>query len=182
MTVVISIGFGIIYKLWGPVYNVFKPFGFHAEQLIYGMWFMAAIVAFLIIKKPGVALLAEIAASSGELLMGSEWGLEVLLFGLIQGLGAELVFMMVRYKRSGLIIVCLAAVGSALGSIVMDYYKGYMGDLELWNLLLFLSARIVGSILIAGMGSYFLVKALERTGVTNIVRPPSQQDFDALDQ
>lgn len=182
VTVVISIGFGIIYKVWGPLYNMIKPFGLHADQLIYGMWFMAATVAFLIIRKPGVALLAEIAASSGEFLMGSEWGLEVLLFGVVQGLFAEAVFFVTKYKRNSLFIISLAAVMSAFGSILMDSYKGYIGDLAVWNLLLFLGARLLGSILISGMGAFYLVKALERTGVTNLVRPAEKEDYEALDR
>ncbi|BCB03825.1 thiamine ABC transporter permease [Bacillus sp. KH172YL63] len=181
VTVVISILFGVIYKVWGPLYNMLKPFGIHADQLIYGMWFMAAMVAFLIIRKPGVALLAEIAASSGEFLMGSEWGLEVLLFGIIQGLMAELVFLATRYKRYDILVICTAAVSSAIGSIFMDYAKGYMGDLVLWNLLLFITARIIGAILIAGIGSHFLVRALEKTGVTSLVRRVDQEEYDALD-
>ncbi|MBN8193159.1 ECF transporter S component [Bacillus sp. NTK074B] len=180
VTVVISIMFGVIYKLWGPLYNVLKPIGLHADQFIYGMWFMAATVAFLIIRKPGVALLAEIAASSGEFLMGSEWGLEVLLFGIIQGLMAELIFLITKYKRYDLWIISLAAVGSACGSIFMDYTKGYMGDLVLWNLSLFIVARLLGSIVIAGVGSFYLVRALERTGVTSLVRRADQKEYDAL--
>ncbi|MGP4079875.1 ECF transporter S component [Pseudalkalibacillus sp. R45] len=182
VTIVIAIGFGIVYKLWGPLYYFVKPFGLHFDQLIYGMWFMAATVAYLIIRKAGVAFLAEVAAASGEFLVGSEWGLEVLLFGVVQGLFAELVFMAFRYKRYDIAVVSLAAVGSAVGSIIMDYYKGYIGDLALWNLSLFLGFRIIGSILIAGVAAYYLVKALEKTGVTNLVRPASQQDHDALDQ
>ncbi|WP_226674777.1 ECF transporter S component [Rossellomorea aquimaris] len=180
VTVVISIMFGVIYKLWGPLYNVLKPIGLHADQFIYGMWFMAATVAFLIIRKPGVALLAEIAASSGEFLMGSEWGLEVLLFGIIQGVMAELIFFMTKYKRYDLWIICLAAVGSASGSIFMDYMKGYIGDLALWNLSLFIVARFLGSIVIAGAGSFYLVRALEKTGVTSLVRRADQEEYDSL--
>ncbi len=180
VTVVVSLMFGVIYKIWGPLYNMLKPFGLHADQLIYGMWFMAATVAFLIIRKPGVALLAEIAASSGEFLMGSEWGLEVLIFGIIQGLLAEFIFFTTRYKRHDIYVVCTAAVGSAVGSIMMDYFKGYMGDLVVWNLILFIAARLLGSIIIAGIGSYYLVGALEKTGVTSLVRRADQEEYDAL--
>jgi energy-coupling factor transport system permease protein len=63
VTILISLVFGMVYKIWGPLYYAIKPFGLHLDQLIYGMWFMAGTVAFLIIRKPGVALLAEIAAS-----------------------------------------------------------------------------------------------------------------------
>jgi energy-coupling factor transport system substrate-specific component len=48
VTIVIALVFGVVYKLWGPMYNIMKPFGFHLEQAIYGMWFIAATVAFLV--------------------------------------------------------------------------------------------------------------------------------------
>jgi energy-coupling factor transport system substrate-specific component len=182
ITIVIAIVFGVIYKLWGPLYNIVKPLGLHIDQLVYGMWFIAATVAFLIIRKPGVALLAEVAASSGEFLMGSEYGLEVLLYGVLQGLGAELVFLLFLYKRFDMFVVSLAAVGSAIGSLVLDWSKGYIGDLALWNLSLYMGARVIGSILLAGVFAYLLVKALEKTGVTNLVRPSSQADYDALNR
>jgi energy-coupling factor transport system permease protein len=180
VTIVVSIVFGIVYKLWGPVYYAVKPFGLHFDQLIYGMWFIAASVAYLIIRKPGVALLAEIAASSGEFIMGSEWGLEVLLYGVVQGLFAELVFAAFRYKRFDVGVVSLAAAASTIGSLFMDFYKGYIEDLALWNLMLFIGARIVGAVIIAGVFAHYLVKALEATGVTNLVRPASQKDYEDL--
>jgi energy-coupling factor transport system substrate-specific component len=182
VTIVISIGFGILYKLWGPLYYAVKPLGLHLDQFIYGMWFIAATVAFLIIRKPGVALLAEIAASSGEFLMGSEFGLEVLFYGLVQGLFAELIFMAFRYKRYDLFVVSLAGISSCTGSLILDFYKGYAGDLSTWNLSLFIGFRIIGSIVFTGFFAIAIVKGLEATGVTKLVRPSSKEDYEALDQ
>jgi energy-coupling factor transport system substrate-specific component len=181
-TIVIAVVFGIIYKVWGPLYYFVKPFGFHLDQLIYGMWFIAASVAYLLIRKPGVALLAEIAASSGEFIMGSEWGLEVLIYGVVQGLLAEVVFAAFRYKRFDVLVVSLGAIGATIGSLVMDFYKGYIEALAPWNLALFLIARFVGAVVIAGFFAVSLVKALEKTGVTQMLRPASKEDYDALDR
>ncbi|MED4903005.1 ECF transporter S component [Parageobacillus thermoglucosidasius] len=181
-TIVISVVFGIIYKIWGPLYYAVKPFGFHLDQLIYGMWFIAASVAYLLIRKPGVALLAEIAASSGEFIMGSEWGLEVLLYGVVQGLLAEAVFAAFRYKRFDAFVVSLGAVGATIGSLVMDFYKGYIDALAPWNLALFLIARFLGAIAISGVFAASLVKTLEKTGVVQMLRPASKDDYDALDR
>ncbi|SFA47473.1 energy-coupling factor transport system substrate-specific component [Anoxybacillus pushchinoensis] len=181
-TVVIAIVFGIVYKVWGPLYYAVKPLGLHIDQLIYGMWFIAATVAYLLIRKPGVALLAEVAAASGEFLVGSEWGLEVLLYGLLQGLFAELVFAAFRYKRFDVAVVSLAAIGSTVASLVLDFYKGYIDQLAWWNLTLLISARFVGAIVISGLFAYSLVKALEKTGVTQLLRPTSKEDYDSLDQ
>ncbi len=182
VTIVIAIAFGIVYIVWGSLYYVVKPIGLHADQLIYGMWFIAATVAYLVIRKPGVALLAEIAAASGEFILGSPWGLTVLLYGVVQGLFAEAVFMLFRYRKYNLAVVVLAAILSCLGSVIMDFAYGEIGDLAAWNLILFLVARFVGSILFAGVFAYYLVSALEMTGVTKLVRPLSSSDFDALDQ
>lgn len=64
----------------------------------------------------------------------------------------------------------------------MDIAYGEIGDLAVWNLALFVVARFIGSILFAGIFAFYLVKVLEMTGVTNLVRPLSKSDFDSLDQ
>lgn len=59
VTVLISVVFAVIYNLWWFVYNGVQATGLHLEQLTNGVWFMALIVCYLIIPKPGIALLAE---------------------------------------------------------------------------------------------------------------------------
>ncbi|WP_282941090.1 ECF transporter S component [Paenibacillus sp. RC67] len=182
VTIVIAIVFAIIYRLWGDVSNVVKLAGLQLDQLVYGVWFMAATVAALIIRKPGVALLAEIAAASGELITGSQYGIESLTYGIAQGLLAELVFALFRYRSFSLTTVSLAGIGSAIASLIFDAFKGYLVDLQTWNLTLYFVFRIIGSIFFTGMCAYWLVKALEVTGVTQLVRPASSADYQALER
>ncbi|MGP4041234.1 ECF transporter S component [Gracilibacillus sp. D59] len=181
VTIVIAFIFSVIYKLWGPLYSLIGVFGLHLDQLIYGMWFMAATVAFLIIRKPGVALLAELAAAQGEFLFGGQWGISLLLYGLVQGLGCELIFAMYRYKSYRLYVTCLAAVGATIGSLILDVFYGYIDSLAVWNLTLLIVARLIGSILITGVFAYYLVEALDKTGVTKAIRPISKDDYKKLD-
>lgn len=181
VTVVIAVVFGIVYKLWGPLYDAAKPFGIRLEELIYGMWFIAGTVAALLIRKPGVALLAEVAAASAELVTGSQYGVSVLLSGLLQGLFAELAFAAFGYRRFTIGVASLAAIGSSAGSLIMDFYNNYITDLSAWNLTLMIGARTIGSIIICGFFAYYLVKALEATGVTKQLRPVSNEDYKALD-
>ncbi len=180
VALVIAVVFGIIYKIWGPMYDVFKPLGLHAEQLSYGMWFLAGTFAFLVLRKPGVAVLAEVAAASISALLGSEWGVATLWYGLLQGLGAELVFAAFLYRNSSVWVASLAAIGAAAGSLVLDFGYGYIDRLTAWNYTLFIGLRLVGSIAIAGIFAYSLAKALELTGATKPLRPASKQDYDAL--
>ncbi len=182
VTIVIAVVFAVVYKLWSPLYYAVKPWGFQIDQLIYPMWFMAATVAFLIIRKPGVALLAELAAASGEFITGSEWGVSVFMAGVLQGLFAELVFAAFRYRSYSVTAASLAGAGAAVGSLLMDLYYNYIDDLSAWNVTLLLVCRMIGAVVICGFFAYYLVKALEATGVTKLVRPPSQADYDLLNR
>ncbi|MDF2645224.1 MAG: thiamine transporter permease [Paenibacillus sp.] len=180
ITIVIAAVFGVIYRVWGPMYDVMKPFGLHAEQLSYGMWFMAATFAFLVIRKPGVALLAEVAAATIEALFGGSWGVSTLVYGLLQGLGAEIIFALFLYRRANVGVTILASLVSALLSLLVDNYYGYIDQLTFWNYCLFIGLRLLGSALIAGVFAYYLAGALARTGVLSLVRPVSKKDYDAL--
>ncbi|TVY01361.1 ECF transporter S component [Cohnella terricola] len=182
VTIVIAVVFGIIYKVWGPMYDVVKPIGVHAEQTVYGMWFLAGTFAFLLIRKPGVAVLAEVAAASVSALLGSEWGISTLWYGLLQGLGAEIIFALFLYRNASVWVVSLASIGAAAGSLVLDFGYGYIKELSAWNYTLLIGLRVIGSVVIAGILAYYLSKALELTGVTKVLRPASKQDFDALNR
>ncbi|NOV01833.1 ECF transporter S component [Paenibacillus planticolens] len=180
VTIVIAAVFGVIYRIWGPMYDILKPLGLHAEQLSYGMWFMAATFAFLVIRKPGVALLAEVAAATVEALLGGSWGVSTLVYGILQGLGAELIFAVFLYRRASVSVTVLASFASAALSLLIDKYYGYIDQLTFWNYCLFIGLRLAGSAIIAGVFAYYLAGALARTGVLSLVRPVSKKDYDVL--
>ncbi|KEQ26388.1 ECF transporter S component [Paenibacillus tyrfis] len=182
VTVVIAVVFGIVYRVWGDVYNLASVPGIQLEQFVYGMWFMASTAAFLIIRKPGVAFLAEVAAALAEMLLGSQFSVSSLTYGIAQGLCAELVFAAFGYKRYTAAVAGMAGMASGAGALVFDYFKSYLTELQPWNLSLYIVLRFVGSFLITGPLAYALVKALEKTGVTQLVRPASLDDYQALDR
>ncbi|MFI2857899.1 ECF transporter S component [Paenibacillus sp. JSM ZJ436] len=181
VTVLISLVFGVVYHFWASVYSLFKPLFPEAGELMYGMWFAAATLAFLLIRKPGVAVIAELAAAHIEVLFGSGWGLNLLLYGLIQGLACELVFAAFRYRKTGAWVVALAGAAAAFGSMFMDFYLSYTDDYALWMFIFKYSMRVISGVLIAGLAMLALAKALERTGVTSLLNPASSKDYAALD-
>lgn len=181
VTVLLSLVLGVIYHFWGSVYNLLKPLFFEADELLYGMWFAAATLAYLLIRKPGVAIIAEVAAAHVEVLFGSGWGLTLLLYGLIQGLGAELVFAAFRYRSTSAWTLAIAGAGAAIGSMIMDFYYSYTDDLQTWMFLAKYGMRVLSGAVIAGLLMLLLAKALDRTGVTSLLRPASKKDYEALD-
>lgn len=181
VTVLISVVLGVVYHFWSSVYNLFSPLFFQADELVYGMWFIAPTLVFLLIRKPGVALLAEVAAAHVEILFGSEWGVQLVMYSVLQGLGAELVFALFRYRKHSGWVAALAGIGAAIGSLIPDIYYGYVADYETWMLFAKYGMRVVSSAVIAGYLAYALAKAVEATGVTSLLRPATDKDYAALD-
>ncbi|MDO5360022.1 MAG: ECF transporter S component [Jeotgalicoccus sp.] len=180
ITVVIALVFAVIYSLWDGIYTILQPFGLHLNELVYGMWFIAAIVAYLIIRKPGVALIAEFAAASGETIVLLQFDISLIMYGLIQGLVCELVFMFFRYKSTSLMVAVLAGIAAALSTLPLDWYYGYLGDLETWNLTLMFSLRILSGALVAGYLGHLLYKALKETGVLKFVGQRTNDSHEGL--
>lgn len=179
VTVMVALVFGVIFKLWDSVYGIVKPLFPQAGQLTYGMWFMAGPFAYLLLRKPGVALIASLAAASISALLSSEWGLQTIVYGFFQGLAAELIFTVVRYKKAGLAVAGIAGIMSAAGSFLIDLVYGY-ANYETWVLILKYGLRVGSAFLFAGVFAYFLVRALEATGVTSSLRPASEEDYQSL--
>ncbi|MCM3700478.1 ECF transporter S component [Paenibacillus macerans] len=181
VTVLVSVVLGVVYHFWSSVYNLLSPLFAQADEIVYGMWFLAPTLVFLLIRKPGVALIAEVAAAHVEILFGSEWGVQLVLYSVLQGLGAELVFAAFRYRKFSGSVAALAGIGAAVGSIIPDIYYGYVQDYETWLLIAKYAMRAVSSALIAGYFAYGLAKAVEATGVTTLLRPVDPKDYAALD-
>lgn len=177
VTIMIGVVFGVIMKFWDDLYTVIKPIIPTARQLVYGMWFMVAPFAFLLIRKPGVALLSSVAAAGLSAFIGH--GVQVLMYGFIQGLAAELLFAAFRYKNYKIAVAGLAGMMSCVGSFILDLYYGY-ADLELWALTVKYGLRLISAFIFTGVFAYYIVKALEATKVTSLIRPVSQEEYDQL--
>ena len=116
------LGYGQLYTLIGPLAAAFKP----AEGLLAGLWFLPAMLAGLIVRKPGAALLAELIAAVMSMLLGSQWGWGTAVSGLMQGGGVELAFLLTRYRRFTLPVAVLGGVLAALlewGWEKLAYYQ-----------------------------------------------------------
>lgn len=179
VTVMVGIVFGVIMKFWDDFYTFIKPILPTLRQLFYGMWFMVGPFAFLLIRKPGTALLASLAGAGLSAFIGH--GVQVLVYGFVQGLAAELLFAAFRYKRYNVAVAGMAGVMSCLGSFLLDLYYGY-ADLEAWALAVKYGLRTISAFVFTGVFAYYIVKALEATKVTNLIRPVSPDEYEQLDR
>jgi len=97
-------------------------------------------------------------------LIGNAWGVTTVYSGLAQGLGAELVFAALAYKRFGLVPAILAGAGAGAGAWLLELVMS--GNLEKgveFNAI-YLGSLLVSGAILAGVVGWALVRALASTG------------------
>ncbi len=180
----LGVAFGVVFWGWGKLYalvDIAVKLGFPpAAGLMGGGWLIAGVVGGLIVRRPGAALLTELIAAivSAVVLGGTEWGASVLVSGLLQGLGAELVLLLVAY-RSFTPVVAMAA--GALAGVFEAFYEwsAWYSDWDLGYRLAHLGFFALSGAVIAGIGGWVLVRALAQAGVLDAFAP-GREAVDAV--
>jgi len=167
VTAAIAVAFGVVFYAWNfvwstatPAFVAFPP----AQNVLYGIWLIPAVLAALVVRKPGAAFFAELVAASVSTILGSQWGLDTLLSGAIQGALAEMVFGATLYSRFDAPTAAFAAMASAFGAWIHDmvvYYK----DLALSDQIAIGGFMLLSAVLLSGLGSWWLMKVLAQSGV-----------------
>lgn len=160
----------VVYPLISTATAGFPPAG----ELSLGVWLVPAVVGGLIVRRPGAALFTELVAANVELFLGNKWGVAVLLSGLLQGLGVELVLAAVRWRRFGPVVAALGGALAAVLEIVGYEWWSYVPDYSPTWKALYLLFGVVSGALVAGLGGWALVRALARSGALNAF-PPGQE-------
>jgi energy-coupling factor transport system substrate-specific component len=165
VTAVLGVAFGVVFWQWNVVFlPLFTGQVNPLAYLLSGMWLVPGVLAMLVIRRPGAALFAEVLAAVVSALLGSAWGLDVILSGAVQGAGAELIFAALLYRSFGLPMALLAGAGAAVGEWLHDmpvYYPGTAFEVQL----AYGAFMLISGLVIAGAGSWLLVRALAPTGV-----------------
>lgn len=134
-----------------------------------GIWLLGGVVGGLVIRKPGAALVVELVAAIVSMLIGNVWGVSTVLSGIVQGLGAEIIFALFFYRRFGIAVAALAGVGAAIAAWVFELFYGsspnILKSVE-FNTIYLVSVVVSGAIL-AGVVGWLLVRALAVTGALN---------------
>lgn len=163
---VIGVAVGVVFWLWNIVWSVTTPLfvAFPPGQaVVYGMWLISGVLGGLVIRKPGAAVLTSIAAASVSAILGTQWGMQVLLDGALQGLLPELVFLAFVYKRWNMGVAVLAAAVAGLSPAVRDNIV-YNVTWPLHYQLTYGVIVVISAAVIAGAGARLLTTALARAG------------------
>ncbi|MGI9824895.1 ECF transporter S component [Agromyces sp. Marseille-Q5079] len=164
---VLGVASGLVFVLWNILSNpISAPVGAvlpGLQAIVGGGWLFAGILTALVIRKPGAALFGELVAAAVSALVGNQWGPLTLESGLVQGLGAELVFAAFLYRRWNLPVALLAGAVSGLALAINDLILWYPGSASAFSTIYVVAAIVSGAVL-AGLLSWLAVRGLARTG------------------
>jgi energy-coupling factor transport system substrate-specific component len=169
--------FGIAYWGWGLAYqapatalgNLFAPL----QGVTGAPWLMAGVVGGLVVRRPGAALVCEVIAALVEMLPGSQWGVTALISGVLQGLGAEIAFLILGYGAFGIGAALLAGALSAPLEAVYEWFVYWTDWGMAYKLIYAVILTIAGAVIAGGLG-WVLTTALAKAGALNAF-PPGQE-------
>lgn len=163
----LAVAFGAVFQAWNLLWTAISPAFVGLPPLqgfMYGVWLLPAVLVPLVIRRPGAALLGEGVAAVASALFGAPWGLLTIVYGLMQGGAAELVFAIGLYRRWGLPISLLAGAAAGAAAVLLDlvvYYPSWAAGFQV----LYAALVIPSAAIVAGLGGWLLVRGLSRTGV-----------------
>ncbi len=166
LTVVLSVAIGVAFWGWTFVYEMAKPFLKLAglNYLVAGFWIFASVFLSKIVQKPSIALIASIVAAFVESLL-TQWGMMTLVWGVAQGLGAEIIFFYFGYKRWDLKVLILASSLSAALSYLLDYFIYDYHSLKGEIVIVQVATYIISSAFLAAYLSQVVSRRLLKLGL-----------------
>jgi energy-coupling factor transport system substrate-specific component len=165
VAVVLSAVCGAIYMGWDWLYGVVAT-GLNPvlQAAFNGLWWLAAGLVPYIIRRPGAALLSELASAVFEFVFGSPYSLGAILSGLLQGLGAEIGFALGRWRRYNMGMMMLAGALAGLGYCVQAYFQYGANKYDPSTLIGFVIVTMVSGAVLGGALPKWIGDALYRTG------------------
>ena len=165
---VLGVACGLIFVAWNQVgyagYEVLKAVAPGLGGLVTGVWLLGGTLGGYLIRKPGAALFVELLAATVSMGLGSQWAIATLYSGLAQGIGAEIVFALVAYRRFNAVIVSAAgAVSFAFEWVLELFIAGHLEKGVLYNAIYLVCGALSGVVL-AGLLAWALTSALAKTG------------------
>lgn len=164
---VLAVASGLVFVMWNVASN---PIGAPLSALLPGLqallgggWLFAGVLTAMVIRKPGAALYGELVAATVSALVGNQWGVMTLEFGLVQGLAAEIVFAGFLYRVWNLPVAVLAGAAAGLAMAINELVLLYPGSTSAFAAIYAVSGIVSGAVIAGGL-SWWVVRGLAKTG------------------
>ncbi|NLS09370.1 ECF transporter S component [Nesterenkonia sp. MY13] len=157
---VIFWGWNLSYHAVSTLFTAYPP----TAGIVAGMWLFPAVLGAMIIRKPGAAIYCEMVAAAVSALLGSQWGLGVLLSGFVQGLGAELILLLFLYRRFTVDVAILAGAAAGLAGGINENFIAAYYQYDTVGTVVHIGTFTLSGAIIAGLLPWLGTRGLAATG------------------
>ncbi len=164
----LGVASGLVFFVWNQLYTpLTAPLEAAlpgVQACLYAVWLFPAVLGGIVIRKPGAAIYVEVIAAVVSALIGAQWGgFWTIEAGVVQGLGAEIIFAVFAYRFWNIGIAALAGVGAGLAMGINDSIVWNVGASPAF-ITIYIIASAIGAAVIAGLGSWAIMRGLAKTG------------------
>lgn len=160
---IVQWGFDFVSSWLFPIMSAILP---GLASLFHAVWYFSGTLSIVVIRKPGAAVYVNVVGVAVQMLLGNQFSFGfVFVSAALQGLFAEIPFMITRYRRYNLPLTMLggALVGVEYGFYLLWFRYQAVALLSPRGIIHMIS-EIVGGIVIAGVFSWLLFRAIAATG------------------
>jgi energy-coupling factor transport system substrate-specific component len=164
---VLGVASGVIFWSWGLAWTPLSAalsFAPGLAGLLAGGWLFAGVLGGIVIRKPGAALFTEVIAAVVSMLVGTQWGFSTLIWGIVEGLGAELVLAAFLYANWRLGVALLAGAGAGVAVGILDTNFTDYAALDFGFKAVYFVSAVVSGVVIGGLLSWLAARGLARSG------------------
>ena len=164
---VLAVAVGVVFWAWDLLWaTAFSAVPFPVSYLLVGIWMVGGLLVPYVVRKPGAALVGELVAAFVSMILVNQWGAAVMLSGLVQGVGAEIIFGATRYRRYSLAVLLAAGALAGVFSIALDsFVYSYWHIYSVGSILAGFALVALSGALLGGALSKALADGLAKTGV-----------------
>lgn len=133
-------------------------------EITFGIYMLGGALPMFVVRKPGAGIFGALVAALMNLLLGSPYGIQLIIANACVGIGVELGFALVQKYKGVLMNFVVAGIVAAILQFIRDFIVFYGGS---WQG--FMAPLLIVRILSGIFVTYVLVKliaaALVKTGV-----------------
>ena len=171
IVLVLAVALGVLWWGWTLIAALASPLStMGLNYLLVGFWFTGGTLVPFLIRRPGAALLGEVAAAFVEGFV-TQWGITAVLWGLVQGVACELVFAAFGYRRYSAGVLVAAGALAGVFSYALDFFYSHYAGLELWVIVVQVTSIVISGAVLGGLLAFAVGRGIIRTGVLRNILP-----------
>ena len=165
ITAMIGAVVGVIFTLMDYAYMPLSAaLGSVFMEITFGLYMLGGALPMYIVRKPGAGLFGAIVAALVNLLLGSPYGIQLIIANLCVGIGCEVGFAVVKKYQGVLANFVVAGIVAAILQFIRDFIVFYGASWQGFMLPL-LIVRVLSGIFVTYALIKLITAALLKTGV-----------------